>query len=147
MALGVAAEALRPVVIRKDGVRTCSRLGIVCRGENPARRRLDSECAEHPTGNVLPIRLLVFLIRPVGQIRTIRIGSRYRFGLVVDHAAHPFEHGIGATVISSQLSVHVDVLESNRHEPIGMCDRQWPPQQRIDQPERRSTRTDRQCER
>jgi hypothetical protein len=84
----ILSETSRPVVIRQNSVGMRARLEIVVFSEQPPHGGPKSERREHPSGNVLQMCFLDFLIRFVREIHLFRIGDRDQLSLVLHSGAH-----------------------------------------------------------
>ena len=67
---------------------------VVVFGKQPAQDGPESERAEHPPGNILPLGFLHFQVRPVGQIDPVGIRHREQLGLPVHGSTHLAEQRI-----------------------------------------------------
>ena len=116
--LRISSEAARPIIVREHRVRMCARREIVALRKQPAHRRPEPEGAKHPPGDVLHVRFFHLLIRPIGQIRSVRVGNRDQVGLILDCRAHLAEHRILAAVIYSALSIETDSFAKDAVQPL-----------------------------
>jgi len=143
----ISSEAVRPIVVREHGVRVSPWREIVAFSQQPPQGGPQSERAEHPTGNVLPVRFLHLLVGPVGQIRPFRIRDRYQLGLIFNRSAHQAERRIRPGVVCLGLAIETDSLTSQSVQLLRLSHWERPQQEGVDKPERRRACPDRESQR
>ena len=108
---------------------------IVVLGKQPAQRRLETEHAEHMTGNVLEIRFFGLLVRCVGQIYALGPGDSDQLGLVFHGGAHQLKERVLCAVECSGDAAEAQSLARGDVQTISASDWQRTEKQRIDESE------------
>ncbi len=135
--VGIAAEAVIPVVPGEDCIRTGTGAAIVGGDEQAAERGLKAEEREHVAGDINDVGLLhVVVARPIGcpgDVGAVRVADGNEVGLVLDVIAHELEFRRGPVAVLDRFAVQADQLAGQDIEPAGTGDGQGTPEQGVNE--------------
>ena len=145
--VGIAAEAMIPIVPGEDRIGTGTGAAVVAGDEQAAERRLKAEEREHVAGDISDAGLLHVVIgRRPGDVRAVGVADGNEVGLVLDGIAHELQFRRGPVAVLDRFAVQADQLAGEDVEAAGTGDGQRAPEQGVDQTEGGDTGADAESE-
>ena len=145
--VGIAAEAVIPVVPGEDRIGGDTGGAVIGGGEQAAERGLKAEEREHVAGDINDVGLLHVVVGGPGDVRAVGVADGDEVGLVLDGIAHEVEVRRGPVVVLGRLAVEAGHLAGEDVELAGMGDGQRAPEQGVDKTEGGDTGADAEGER
>ena len=145
--VGIAAEAVIPVVPGEDRIGTGTGAAVIGGGEQAAERGLKAEEREHVAGDINDVGLLHVVVGGPGDVRAVGVADGDEVGLVLDGIAHELEVRRGPVAVLDRLAVEADHLAGEDVELAGIGDGQRAPEQGVDKTEGGDTGADAEGER
>ena len=103
--VGIAAEAVIPIVPGEDRIGTDTGAAVIGGGEQAAERGLKAEEREHVAGDINDVGLLHVVVGGPGDVRAVGVADGDEVGLVLDGIAHEVEVRRGPVVVLGRLAV------------------------------------------
>ena len=144
--VGIAAEAMIPIVPGEDRIGTGAGAAVVGGDEQAAERGLKAEEREHVAGDINDVGLLHVVVGGPGDVRAIGVADGDQVGLVLDGIAHELEVRRGPVAVLDRPAVQADHLAGEDVELAGIGDGQRTPEQGVDKTEGGDTGADAESE-
>ena len=108
--MGIAAEAVIPVVPGEDRIGTGTGGAVIGGREQAAERRLKAKEREHVAGDINDVGLLHVVVREPGDIRAVGVADGDEVGLVLDGIAHTIEVRRGPVFVLDRFALEAGHL-------------------------------------
>ena len=103
--VGIAAEAVIPVVPGEDRIGGDTGAAVIGGGEQAAERGLKAEEREHVAGGIHDVGLLHVVVGRPGDVCAVGVADGDEVGLVLDGIAHAVEVRRGPVTVLGRLAV------------------------------------------
>src|SRR5271166_3575021 len=140
--MGIAAEAVIPVVPGEDRIGTGTGGAVIGGREQAAERGLKAEEREHVAGDINDVGLFHVVVGQPGDIRAVGVADGDEVGLVLDGIAHYLELRRGPVAVLDRLAVEAGHLAREDVEVAGIGDGERAPEQGVDKTEGGDTGAD-----
>jgi hypothetical protein len=140
--VGIAAEAVIPVVPGQDRIGTGAWGAVIVGDEQAAERGLKPEQREHVAGDISDVGLLHVVIGGPSEVGAVGVADGDEIGLVPDGIAHEVEVRRGPVVVLGRLAVQAGHPAGEDVEFAGIGDGQRAPEQGVDKTEGRDAGAD-----
>ena len=145
--VGIAAEAVIPVVPGEDRIGGDTGGAVIGGREQAAERRLKAEEREHVAGGINDVGLLHVVVGGPGDVCAVGVADGDEVGLVLDGVAHEVEVRRGPVVVLGRLAVEAGHHAGEDVELAGTGNGQRAPEQGVDKTEGGDTGADAEGER